>query len=70
MLPTTRPASQPDVPVINVTPCAAGKLSYGEGIHIGYRAWLKAGVQPSYEFGYGVGHTTWVLNAAMKPPPR
>lgn len=63
-LPTTWPASQEDVPVINVTPDADGKLTYDEGIHIGYRAWLKAGTAPAYEFGYGLGYTDWTLDTA------
>jgi beta-glucosidase len=57
-LPTTWPATLEDVPVINVTP-TDGEVSYDEGIHIGYRAWLKAGVAPAYEFGFGLGYTTF-----------
>jgi beta-glucosidase len=60
-LPTTWPATQDDVPVINVTP-ADGKVPYSEGIQIGYRAWLKAGAAPAYEFGHGLGYTTWELS--------
>ena len=41
-LPTTWPATLADVPVTDVTP-TDGVLTYDEGIHIGYRAWLKAG---------------------------
>lgn len=66
-LPTTWPATQEDVPVINVTPDADGKLTYDEGIHIGYRAWLKAGTSPAYEFGYGLGYTDWTLDTADAP---
>ncbi|HJW00103.1 MAG TPA: glycoside hydrolase family 3 C-terminal domain-containing protein [Arthrobacter sp.] len=66
-LPTTWPGTQEDVPVINVTPDADGKLTYDEGIHIGYRAWLKTGTEPAYEFGYGLGYTTWTLNTADAP---
>ena len=62
-LPTTWPATQEDVPVLNTTPDAEGKLSYDEGIHIGYRAWLKTGAEPAYEFGFGLGYTTWALDA-------
>lgn len=62
-LPTTWPACQQDVPVINVTPEADGTLTYDEGIHIGYRAWLKAGTAPAYEFGYGLGYTDWSLDS-------
>jgi len=36
-LPTTWPKTEDDVPVLNVTP-ADGKVSYDEGIHIGYCA--------------------------------
>lgn len=66
-LPTTWPATQDDVPVINVTPAADGTLTYDEGIHIGYRAWLKTGTEPAYEFGYGLGYTTWTLDNAAAP---
>lgn len=66
-LPTTWPATQEDVPVMNVTPDADGKLTYDEGIHIGYRGWLKAGTSPAYEFGYGLGYTAWTLDTADAP---
>jgi beta-glucosidase len=66
-LPTTWPARQEDVPVINVTPAADGTLTYDEGIHIGYRAWLKAGTTPAYEFGYGLGYTQWNLDTVDAP---
>ncbi|PTT69967.1 glycoside hydrolase family 3 protein, partial [Arthrobacter sp. HMWF013] len=66
-LPTTWPATQEDVPVINVTPAADGTLIYDEGIHIGYRAWLKTGTTPAYEFGYGLGYTTWTLDSVPAP---
>ncbi|HEY2100391.1 MAG TPA: glycoside hydrolase family 3 C-terminal domain-containing protein [Pseudonocardia sp.] len=57
-LPTTWPATEADVPVLNTTP-ENGLLRYDEGIHIGYRAWLRAGHQPAYPFGHGLGYTTW-----------
>ncbi|WP_066285269.1 beta-glucosidase family protein [Arthrobacter sp. B6] len=66
-LPTTWPATQDDVPVINVTPAADGTLTYDEGIHVGYRAWLKTGTEPAYEFGYGLGYTDWTLDNADAP---
>jgi len=59
-LPTTWPATQDDVPVIDVTP-VDGVVRYSEGIHIGYRAWLKSGREPAYEFGHGMGYTSWDL---------
>jgi beta-glucosidase len=55
-LPTTWPAAEADVPVLNTTP-VDGVLDYTEGIHIGYRAWLKQDVAPAYWFGSGHGYT-------------
>jgi len=57
-LPTTWPAVQADCPVLNVTP-VDGVLSYDEGVFIGYRAWERAGKPPRYQFGHGLGYTTW-----------
>ncbi|NDL58752.1 beta-glucosidase family protein [Phytoactinopolyspora mesophila] len=59
-LPTTWPAAESDVPILDTTP-VNGTLRYDEGIHIGYRAWLRSGVSPAYPFGYGLGYTTWDL---------
>ncbi|MDN2500927.1 glycosyl hydrolase, partial [Nocardia nova] len=61
-LPTTWPKELADVPVRDTTPDADGTLSYDEGVHIGYRAWLRAGVQPAYPFGHGLGYTVWELS--------
>ncbi len=36
-----------------------GILRYGEGLHIGYRRYLKDGTQPAYWFGHGLGYTEW-----------
>jgi beta-glucosidase len=55
-LPTTWPAEQADVPVLSTTP-VEGAVEYSEGIHIGYRAWLKHDVSPAYWFGSGQGYT-------------
>ena len=57
-LPTSWPAEEADVPVLDVTP-VDGVLRYDEGIHIGYRAWLRAGVEPAYPFGFGLGYTSF-----------
>jgi beta-glucosidase len=40
-------------------------VRYDEGIHIGYRAWLKAGTEPAYPFGHGLGYTTWSLDGLV-----
>ncbi len=54
-LPTTWPAAESDVPVLSTTP-VDGTLEYSEGIHIGYRAWLRQGAEPAYWFGSGRGY--------------
>ncbi|MEV4686262.1 glycoside hydrolase family 3 protein [Microbacterium sp. LWH3-1.2] len=64
-LPTTWPAALADVPVTEVAP-ADGRLEYREGLHIGYRAWLKAQVEPAFPFGHGLGYTTWSWGAAKR----
>ncbi|RII89908.1 glycosyl hydrolase, partial [Clavibacter californiensis] len=56
-LPTTWPATEEDIPVRSVTP-VDGKVVYDEGIHVGYRAWLRSGATPAYAFGHGLGYTT------------
>ncbi|MEU0538898.1 glycoside hydrolase family 3 C-terminal domain-containing protein [Nocardia sp. NPDC005978] len=61
-LPTTWPKVMADVPVLDTKPAADNTLPYTEGIHIGYRAWLKSGVAPAYPFGHGLGYTTWELS--------
>ncbi len=60
-LPTTWPRAEADVPVIDVTP-RDGVVRYDEGVHIGYRAWLRAGTEPAFGFGHGLGYTTWELS--------
>ncbi len=62
-LPTSWPEQLRDVPVANVTP-VDGILSYAEGIHIGYRAWLRANLAPAYPFGFGLGYTDWTIGPA------
>ncbi len=55
-LPTTWPAAEADVPVLSTTP-NGGKLDYAEGIHVGYRAWLRQDAAPAYWFGAGRGYS-------------
>jgi len=64
-LPTSWPAALADVPVTAVTP-TDGTLRYEEGIHIGYRAWLKDAAAPAFPFGHGLGYTTWSWGAAQR----
>jgi len=57
-LPTTWPAATEDVPVLDTQP-VDGRLRYSEGLHIGYRAWLRAETAPAFAFGHGLGYTSW-----------
>jgi len=65
-LPTTWPKSEGDLPVGRPIP-VDGRVGYDEGIHIGYRAWLKSGTEPAYPFGHGLGYTTWSLDSISVP---
>ena len=65
-LPTTWPAAESDVPVLSTTP-ADGRLEYAEGIHIGYRAWLRQDAAPAYWFGAGLGYTDITVTAVSAP---
>jgi beta-glucosidase len=59
-LPTTWAQSLSDIPVSNIKASQPGNfVSYDEGIHVGYRAWLKSGAKPAFPFGHGLGYTTW-----------
>lgn len=66
-MPTTWAAREEDVPVWSVEP-QDGALSYSEGIHVGYRAWLRqqanGGAAPALSFGSGLGYTTWSVGAS------
>lgn len=66
-LPTTWPAAEADVPIFDTTP-VDGVVEYSEGIEIGYRAWLRAGSKPAFEFGHGLGYTTWRIDNLTVTP--
>ncbi|GAA3908856.1 beta-glucosidase [Microbacterium invictum] len=61
-LPMTWPAEESAIPVTTVAP-DRGVLRYDEGVHVGYRAWLRAGADPAFPFGYGLGYTVWELDS-------
>ncbi|MFJ6863511.1 glycoside hydrolase family 3 protein [Streptomyces termitum] len=65
-LPTTWAASLADAPVTSTRP-VGGRLDYAEGLHIGYRAWLRSGNRPAYWFGHGLGYTTWAYERVEAP---
>ncbi|QHY99610.1 Thermostable beta-glucosidase B [Streptomyces sp. S4.7] len=65
-LPTTWALAEEDVPVLDTRP-RDGRLPYEEGVHIGHRAWLRAGARPAYWFGHGLGYTTWTYEGMEAP---
>ena len=42
-----------------------GSLSYDEGLHIGYRRFLRDGIRPAYWFGHGLGYTKWEYGSTV-----
>jgi beta-glucosidase len=65
-LPNTWAARDEDVPVWATRP-VAGRLEYAEGLHVGYRAWLRSRAAPAYPFGFGLGYTSWSYDAMDAP---
>jgi beta-glucosidase len=56
-LPVSWPAAE-GAPVLSTRP-VDGALAYTESVHIGYRGFLRAGVEPAFHFGHGLGYTCW-----------
>lgn len=67
-LPVTWPVALADVPVREVAPID-GVLDYAEGLHVGYRAWLRSGSRPRYPFGHGLGYTEWAIESVVAARP-
>ncbi|WP_433528474.1 beta-glucosidase family protein [Micromonospora sp. CA-263727] len=65
-LPTTWPASDEQVPILRVEP-VGGAVEYTEDIHVGYRNWRRLGIEPAYQFGHGLGYTTWSFDEIQVP---
>ena len=61
-LPTTWAALSTTGPLPSLIP-VDGVLRYGEGPYIGHRAWRRAGAEPAYWFGHGLGYTAWAYES-------
>ena len=57
-LPITFPVRAPDGPTSGATryPGTGGKVTYGEGVFVGYRHFETAGVAPQFAFGHGLSY--------------
>ncbi|MGW2526324.1 beta-glucosidase [Streptomyces sp. NPDC001595] len=62
-LPWTLPARAADVPVPDALP-SDGVVDYTEALHIGHRGYDRAGLEPAFPFGHGLGWTTWSYDHA------
>ncbi|MGD0556089.1 MAG: glycoside hydrolase family 3 C-terminal domain-containing protein [Streptosporangiaceae bacterium] len=62
-LPVTIPRAEADCPVLHAMP-AAGQLRYAERLLVGYRGYDRAGIEPHFAFGHGLGYTTWEYESA------
>ncbi len=65
-LPVTLPAAERDAPVLHAVP-DGGRLSYTEGLLVGYRGYDAAGTVPLFPFGHGLGYTGWEYEALSAP---
>jgi beta-glucosidase len=64
-LPITYPTSETDVPSTVTNPWEGADdtvVEYADGIDVGYKAYLKEGVEPLFPFGYGLSYSTFRWN--------
>jgi beta-glucosidase len=64
-LPVTVPRREDDCPVLTAEP-HFGRLEYSEGLLVGYRGYDRAGTEPLFCFGHGLGYTDWEY-LALRP---
>jgi beta-glucosidase len=43
-------------------------VDYTEGVHVGHRAWDRAGLVPAFPFGHGLGWTRWTYESVTLSP--
>jgi len=65
-LPTVWPAAGHDH--LPSTRPVDGRLVYAESVHVGNCAYDRAGAEPAFSFGHGLGYTTWEYLGITVPP--
>jgi beta-glucosidase len=63
-LPVTVPLIEVDSPVLSAHP-DAGDVVYREGLLVGYRGYDRAGIEPHFAFGHGLGYTEWTYESLI-----
>ena len=67
-LPETFPKRLEDNPSYGFFPGAKGRVSYEEGIYVGYRHYDTRGIEPLFPFGHGLSYTKFDYgNLRIKP---
>jgi beta-glucosidase len=70
-LPLTYPRSERAVPVANPWHHFADlDVVYREGVHVGYKAYDRAGIKPLFPFGYGLTYTRFAYTNLRSPKAR
>ena len=65
-LPVSFPRAESLAPVGMARP-RDGVLRYDEGLHVGHRAYARAGIEPLFPFGHGLGYTEWEYEGLELP---
>lgn len=65
-LPVTLPRTEAGCPVGKAEP-VDGVLEYSEGLLVGYRGYDRAGIEPLFPFGHGLGYTSWLFEELDAP---
>ena len=71
-LPQTFPVRWADNPTASrdpeVYPGLNGRVRYAEGVFVGYRHYDRAGIEPLFPFGHGLGYTQFELSDLVVAP--
>jgi len=59
-LPVTFPVDSEQHPGLVGFPGENGRVRYADGVHVGYRAFDRAGLEPLFTFGHGLSYTSFL----------